>query len=375
MSLEVTQHNPGSIDVLPPARPIQSNALAQLRDHAEAMATAKQLATVMCATQMVPKIYRDKPDDGAAAILYGAEIGLNPIQSMQNVFPVHGMPSLYSRTMVALIKRHGPKVQTIESSDEKVTVWGQAPDGTEETSTWTIERAEKAGYVPEIDEQTGKFKVNQYGKLIGNEKYLKDPKAMLYAKAAAEVCRHLAPDVLLGIAYSYEDLESESDFDEAPRRVRNETARVDVDNLRARLGVATRPAVESAVIDNEPAQVDEEDQKPEPEQVADPDPQPEPEPPKTTTKATTTKPTKSNWEQLNALFEEANLQKDNTAGRIIIVNRIINRDAPVTSANQLTRDEVATLLEVLAGLKDQGILLEQVETMLTEEAQSQEAGQ
>jgi len=92
--------------------------------------------------------------------------------------------------MVALLKGKGYRFETVESTDESVTVRGTSPSGEQETSTWTLDRAKKAGYT-------------------SNKKYQTDPQAMLYAKAASEVSRRLAPDVLLGIKYTAEDLELE----------------------------------------------------------------------------------------------------------------------------------------------------------------------
>lgn len=172
-----------------PAAP-SSNAISILNQQVEAMTAAHQLATVLSNTAMVPKTYRGKPDDSAAAILYGAEIGLGPLQSLQQIFVVHGMPAIYARTMVALVKGRGFKVETVESSDERVTVKAESPRGEVEQATWDIARATKAGYT-------------------SNAKYKSDPQAMLYSKAASEVCRKIAPDVLLGIAYSAEELELE----------------------------------------------------------------------------------------------------------------------------------------------------------------------
>ena len=234
------------------------NALGMLMKHAEVMGAAHKLAIALCGSELVPKIYRGKPDNGAAAILYGAELGLSPIQSMQQIFVVHGTPAIYARTMVALVKQRGYRIWTEESTDESVTVCGQAPDGTAEISTWTMDRARKAGYVPEVDPKTGKFKVNEYGKLIGNEKYLKDPQAMLYAKAASEVCRKLAPDVLLGISQTFEDLEL--DDQDAPKRVKSE-------QLRPQRGIAGLKAAlaPAPVVDQEPTPESKPETAPEPE--------------------------------------------------------------------------------------------------------------
>lgn len=169
---------------------ITDDGLDLLTRQAEAMGAAHKLATVLCNTQMVPATFRGKPDDGAAAILYGAELGLKPQQALQQVFVVHGQPAIYARTMVALLKAKGYRFETIESTDEAVTVRATSPRGESETATWSIDRAKKAGYV-------------------SNKKYSTDPQAMLYAKAASEVSRRIAPDVLLGIRYSAEELELE----------------------------------------------------------------------------------------------------------------------------------------------------------------------
>lgn len=169
---------------------VQAGALDNLQQQVAAMDAASRLAGALCATEMVPKQYRGKPDDGAAAILYGAELGMNPIQSLQNVMVINGKPGVEARTMVALLKTKGYRVETVEQSDTKVTVRGVAPDGHEETSTWTIDRAAQAGYT-------------------SNALYKKIPQQMLFAKAATEVCRKIAPDVLLGIAYSTEELRLE----------------------------------------------------------------------------------------------------------------------------------------------------------------------
>jgi hypothetical protein len=184
------------LDLLPPQRAPQPHAVAVLTQHAAAMHTAYQLAEKLVQTDLVPARYRRKPDDATAAILYGAELGLNPIQSLQNVFAVNGAPAIYARTMAALLKSRGYRFRTPEKTSDVVEVhgWmpGRDPDTTtpDETSRWTIDDARRAGYT-------------------SNKKYETEPRAMLYAKALAEVCRHLAPDVLLGIAYSVDELQTE----------------------------------------------------------------------------------------------------------------------------------------------------------------------
>lgn len=209
-STDVATVEESSPELLPPTQAPSVAARQMLLAHAEMMQTAYQLAAKMVNTTMVPTRFLRKPEDATAAILYGAELGLNPIQALQRIIPIHGMPSLEARTMVALLKARGYKIRTTAQSDESVTVQGIDLDGEAYEATWTIERAKQAGYVPTIDEKTGKYRTNSKGNLIGNEKYLTDPQAMLKAKAQSEVCRDMAPDVLLGISYTSEELQSEN---------------------------------------------------------------------------------------------------------------------------------------------------------------------
>ena len=204
-----------------PMPTITDDGLDLLTRQAEAMGAAHKLATVLANTQMVPQIYRGKPDDAAAAILYGAEVGLKPQQALQQVFVVHGQPAIYARTMVALLKAKGYRFETVESTDEAVTVRATSPRGEVEEATWTIDRAKKAGYT-------------------SNKKYSTDPQAMLYSKAASEVSRKIAPDVLLGIRYSAEDLELEQPV----RATATRTDRKQAGGARAALSAAAQQAAQ-----------------------------------------------------------------------------------------------------------------------------------
>jgi hypothetical protein len=158
---------------------------------AGAATAAHQLATSLSRTSFVPKAFQGNAADATAAIMLGDELGLSPIAALRSIYIISGTPALYARTMVALAMAHGHEVWTEESSDRQVTVCGRRR-GQEhvERTTWTLDRARKAGYT-------------------SNKKYDTDPQAMLYSKAAAEIARKIAPDVLSGVPYSVEDLELE----------------------------------------------------------------------------------------------------------------------------------------------------------------------
>ena len=164
---------------------------------ASGLAAAHQIGTALCGTAFAPAQFRGKPDEAAAAILYGDEIGLTPTQALQSVHVISGKPGLYARAMVALVMSKGHEVWTVEETPAKVTVAGRRK-GTQhvEQVTWTMDRARKAGYT-------------------SNKKYDQNPEDMLYARAAATVCRRIAPDALAGLAYAVEELE----LDDAPASV------------------------------------------------------------------------------------------------------------------------------------------------------------
>jgi len=168
-----------------------------IQETALELASAHRIATAIVSTQFAPAHFRGKPDDGAAAIMYGAAIGLDPLAALQNIYVIGGKPALYARTMVAVVMSHGHNIWTEgEPADTAVTVCGQRKGSDKvERITWTVERARKAGYT-------------------NNKKYDTDPQAMLYARASGDVARRIAPDALLGMAYTVEELQVQQAVEE-----------------------------------------------------------------------------------------------------------------------------------------------------------------
>lgn len=193
--------------------------LAKLRNEAAMLEVAFTMAQSLSKTTAVPQRYQqsfvpkgEREQLGiraahslAAAILYGSELGMTALQAAQNVFDVHGQPAVYARTMVAQVRawidkriaqgltttdlKTGDAIWEVSASPTSV-VWAARRDGREVSSEWTPRRAETAGFTK-------------------NEKYQKQPTEMLRAKAMTETCRILFQDVLLGMAYSVEELQLE----------------------------------------------------------------------------------------------------------------------------------------------------------------------
>jgi len=173
-----------------------TGSLQRLEAEAQAMDKAFKIAKALSSTTMVPEHFQQRSNGEsaawnlAAAILYGAELGMTAVQSAQNIFVVKGKPAVYARTMAAQVRRAGYRLEEVEAGPDRV-VWRGERDGSWALSEWTIERAKQAGYT-------------------GNQKYTTNPQEMLRAKCITEVCRIQFQDVLLGMAYSVEELQLEN---------------------------------------------------------------------------------------------------------------------------------------------------------------------
>ncbi|HET7386819.1 MAG TPA: hypothetical protein VFJ19_09190, partial [Nocardioidaceae bacterium] len=156
----------------------ESTLMVWAREAREAHAIAQSLAS----TAFVSSTLRGKPNEVTGAILTGHEVGLAPMASVRSIDVISGTPAMRAVAMRALLQSHGHKVRIKEQTATRAVVVGWRADETEadaQTSTWTIERAQRLG-------------------LTGKDNWQKQPEAMLVARATAECCRWVASDVLLG---------------------------------------------------------------------------------------------------------------------------------------------------------------------------------
>ena len=75
---------------------------------------AANIAQVLSTSSMVPKCYEGKPGDILAAVMMGAEVGLSPMQALQNIAVINGRPSVWGDAMLAIVQSSG----LLESIDE-----------------------------------------------------------------------------------------------------------------------------------------------------------------------------------------------------------------------------------------------------------------
>lgn len=110
---------------------------------------AMHLAEMLAGSQMVPKHYQNKPQDTLVAMMMGSELGLNPIQSLQNIAVINGKPAIYGDALLALVQNNpkfGGHEETFDDSTMTATctVWRKG-DTAKHTVTFSKADAEKAG--------------------------------------------------------------------------------------------------------------------------------------------------------------------------------------------------------------------------------------
>lgn len=249
----------GTLEVFPPARGPVSEARAMLHAHVEMLNDAWRIADVVCQTPAAPKHYRGKAKEGTVAIMFGAELGLPPMASLQKVINIHGQPSLEARTMKGLLKTKGFQFRTIIKTEDEFEIHAWEPtsnkrtDPPDEIAHWTMARAVKARYAPipasddslrrpDVDDDwvtvTKTWEGRAKKSVLGNMKYITDPITMLEAKGTADVCRAIAPEILLGLPYAVEERDDWSDDDGDDEPARQATRARGVSKLRDRAKAA-----------------------------------------------------------------------------------------------------------------------------------------
>lgn len=149
------------------------------------------MAARLVQTEFVPAAYRDKPAEATAAILYGLEVGLQPMAALQSIVPIQGTPTMYAKAIRGLVQSKGHTIRKVEADDTHAVFIGWRRGETEADAqqvVWTIERAEKLG-------------------LTNKPNWKNQPQAMLVARATSEIARLIASDALMGIGYSIEEMQ------------------------------------------------------------------------------------------------------------------------------------------------------------------------
>jgi hypothetical protein len=190
----------------------------------EAMEFSKMLAD----STMVPRAYQGKPQDIMVCVQWGYEIGLAPMQALQNIAVINGKPSVYGDAAMALVQASAvcEDVQEYfegEGTPNPIAVCVAKRRGRKEVvAKFSVEDAKRAGL---------------WGKQGPWQAY---PKRMMQMRARGFALRDAFPDVLKGLITA----EEAQDYpDEAkPRQAKDITPRNPLD-------VIAPPAAVTAISD------------------------------------------------------------------------------------------------------------------------------
>lgn len=153
----------------------------------QTMTEAIEFSNMLSRSQMVPKNYQNKPEDVLVAVQWGYEIGLAPLQALQNISVINGKPSVYGDAAMALVQA-SPVCEDVQETIEgdgtsnPVAICKVKRRGRSEViSKYSVEDAKRAGL---------------WGKQGPWSQY---PKRMLQMRARGFALRDAFPDVLKGL--------------------------------------------------------------------------------------------------------------------------------------------------------------------------------
>ncbi len=166
----------------------------------QSLGEAKELAAIISKSGLAPKDYIDAPDKILVAIQMGADLGLKPMQSLQNIAVINGRPSIWGDAAAALVQSSG----LLERFHE--TFEGTFPEDTF-TAVCVLKRKDWPDEIRRefsiADAKTAKL----WGK-TGREgqptPWITYPKRMLQMRARGFALRDAASDMLMGLILAEE---------------------------------------------------------------------------------------------------------------------------------------------------------------------------
>ncbi|ORJ13425.1 hypothetical protein A7D02_07365 [Aeromonas salmonicida] len=206
---------------------------------------AMQLADMLANSNLVPKSYQGKAGDVLVACQWGSEIGLKPLQALQNIAVINNVPAVWGDALVALVRGSGLCEyikQDWDPSTKTATCSVKRRGEPEETRTFSEEDARLAGH-------------------LSKDTYKKNLQRMLSIRARAFALRDVFADVLKGlkVAEEVEDYPAERDITPTPASSQQEKpasrTSVVLDRIKS---VRDKPVEqqEPATIEVEPQPVD-----------------------------------------------------------------------------------------------------------------------
>lgn len=107
---------------------------------------AMRMCDLLSKSDLVPKDFQGKPGNMLVAIQWGAEIGLKPLQAMQNIAVINGRPSLWGDSVLALVLA-SPVCEYVQEWEEGDTAYCRVKrrNGFEKVTSFSAADAKTAG--------------------------------------------------------------------------------------------------------------------------------------------------------------------------------------------------------------------------------------
>lgn len=153
----------------------------------QTMTEAMEFSKTLAASSMVPRAYQGKPEDILVCVQWGMEIGLAPMQALQNIAVINGKPSVYGDAALALVQAS----PVCEGVDE--TMEGEGTDNL--TAVCTCRRKNRQPVTARFSVGDAK-RAGLWGK---HGPWTSYPKRMLQMRARGFALRDAFPDVLKGL--------------------------------------------------------------------------------------------------------------------------------------------------------------------------------
>lgn len=183
------------------------------------MTEAMDFAKMLAQSGMVPSNFKGKPQDCLVAMQWGFEVGLQPMQALQNIAVINGKPSIWGDAALALVRSH-PDCKGVEEKLEG--------EGDEMRAVCTVMRA----HGEMIEKTIRYFSVAnaKTARLWGKQgPWTQYPERMLAQRARGFALRDAFPDALKGIITR----EEAEDIPVKPKNITPEPPKNQLDDIKA----------------------------------------------------------------------------------------------------------------------------------------------
>lgn len=187
---------------------------------------AMRFSDMLAKSSMVPKAYQGKPEDVLVAVQWGKELGLAPLQALQNIACINGKPSVYGDAAMALVQA--------SAVCEDIEEYFEQENTANPIAVCVAKRKNRKPVIAKFSLEDAK-RAGLWGKSGPWQAY---PKRMMQMRARGFALRDAFPDVLKGLI----TVEEAQDYPDQPEK--NITPRAPMRNPLDAIAPPKTPEIE-----------------------------------------------------------------------------------------------------------------------------------